>query len=754
MNKFMSDKKLTLTEASLNPPGTETVTVKINGRELQVPNGENVIEGAMRNGIDIPYFCYHPRLSKGDAANCRMCLVEVAMPGPDGSPRKMPKPQTACTLPASEGMIIETETHQIVQDRRGILEFLLINHPLDCPVCDRGGECPLQNNTLFYGPPTSRYIEEKRHFPKAYPLSDYVVFDRERCIHCARCTRFTEDISGDAQLGFLKRGADMEVGTFSQTAYRSKFSGNVIELCPVGALLSRAYRFKARPWDLHTQRSICSRCSNGCNIKIDYRLDQLQRVNARVNEEVNEEWTCDKGKFGHDYVSSPDRLTTPLLRRNGALVPVGWSEAYAVLLGKLRSSGENTGAIGGARCTNEDNYALQRLFRETLRSGNLDHRLGRYQGPTGKPLYERLGYHAMGNAIADLEGMKSILVLGADLAEEQPILFLRVRKAWRFKGAHVVSAVTSADTAETTRVGDFAEVELVYKPHTEINLLYGIMNVLFAENLLPASSLDVAKLKQATADWTPEKASRETGVPPESIRLAARLLARGPMAVLAGRTVTEHPRFLDVANALSNFVIVTGNAGNLNIPGLECNSQGAMDMGILPDMGPGYRPVARPGMSTQQMLEGAANGRLPVLWIAGANVVRDYHDAALARRAMQNGPFVVVNALERDETAELADLVLPVASVAEKDGTYTNCERRVQQIYRAFEISPDIKPDWLVFTEVAAQLGAGAPYFSARDILRDIASNVAIYARITPNAMGETGTRWDYLSERPTPRIV
>ena len=441
--------------------------------------GENLIESARRIGVDVPYFCYHPRLSKGDAANCRMCLVDVSTTGPDGSVRKMPKPQTACTMPAAEGLVIETESETVVRDRKGILEFLLINHPLDCPVCDRGGECPLQNNALFYGPPTTRYIEEKRHLPKAYPLSEHVVFDRERCIHCARCTRFTEDISGDAQLGFLKRGADMEVGTFARTSYSSKFSGNVIELCPVGALLSRNYRFKARPWDLLTQRSVCSKCSNGCNIKFDYRVDQIQRVNARLNEDVNEEWTCDRGKFGHEYISSDQRLRQPLVKRDGKWRPIDWDEAYDVLTARLKDAGSRVGGIGGARCTNEDNYAFQKLFRETLKSGNLDHRPGKYQGPSSKPVFDRLGYHSMGNSIAELETMKTIFVLGSELAAEQPILFLRVRKACRFKGATVVNALDRT-IEDTTNVGDFATANLQYRPGTEVALINGILCSLFA----------------------------------------------------------------------------------------------------------------------------------------------------------------------------------------------------------------------------------------------------------------------------------
>jgi NADH-quinone oxidoreductase subunit G len=746
----MSENRLTMSDVSLNPESSDLVKIKINGIEIQAPKNENIIESAKRVGIDIPYFCYHPRLGKGDAANCRMCLVEVATTAPDGSVRKMPKPQTACTLGITDGMVIETETAQVVRDRRGVLEFLLINHPLDCPICDRGGECPLQNNTIFYGPSTTRYIEEKRHFPKAYPLSDYVVFDRERCIHCARCTRFTEDISGDSQLGFLKRGADMEVGTFAHTAYKSKFSGNVIELCPVGALLSRTYRFKARPWDLNTQRSVCSRCSNGCNVKFDYRLDQLQRVNARLNEDVNEEWTCDRGKFGHDYVSSAARIMSPLLKdANGQFREIDWATALNLLIEKLKAADGSVGGIGGARLTNEDNFAFQRLFRQTLGSNNLDSRTGRYQGPTNAPVFDHFGFHGMGNSIADLEKMKSILVLGSDLVDEQPILFLRARKAWRWKGAMVVNAVTRFDS-DTVRVGDFAAVEMVYRPGTEIALLNGLLNVMFAEKLLPVAG-GFPGLQNSVTEWTPDRTAQETGVASGQISAAARALAKGPMAILAGKTVQEHPYYADIVAALGNLLLATGNpATNLNVPGLECNTQGAMDMGVLPDMGPGYVPVAKPGLNTHQMLEAAANGQLAMLWIAGADLMTKYHDPGLAQRALQNA-FSVVSELSLTETALLADLVLPAASVAEKDGTYTNCERRVQRIYKAFDISPNIKADWLIFTETATRLAGGAPYFSARDILRDIAASVPLYQGITPRSLGENGVRWHYANSAAKP---
>ena len=747
----MSDNRLTQTEQSLNPPSEKRVKVKINGIQVEVPSGENVIEAAKRAGVEIPFFCYHPRLSKGDAANCRMCLVEVASTGPDGTVRKMPKPQAACTLPAAEGMVIETETPALVKDRKGVLELLLINHPLDCPVCDRGGECPLQNNTLFYGPPTSRYIEEKRHFPKAYPLSEFVVFDRERCIHCARCTRFTEDISGDSQLGFLKRGADMEDGTFAQTNFVSKFSGNVIELCPVGALLSRTYRFKARPWDLLTQKSVCSQCSNGCNTKIDYRVDRLQRINARLNEAVNEEWTCDRGKFGHEYISSPERLRTPMHKRDGAWVPVDWTEAYRILVGRLKTAGTSVAGIGGAKATNEDNFAFQKLFRQVLQSPHIDHRLGRYQGPTNSLLHDRFGYHSMGNAIADLEAMQTVFVLGGDLQDEQPILFLRIRKAWRFKGATVIFA-NDHETSETTSVSDFAAANLIYRQGSEIALLHGLLNVLMTEDLLPENpDLDVAEFKRSLAEWTPERTEQETGVKASEITVAARLLKHSPTAFVVGKTVTEHPSYAHIVAALGNLATLTGNSGNLNIPVLEVNSQGAADMGVLPDVGPGYVSAGETGMNTQAILEAAAGRTLQTLWIVGSDVVNEYHDRELAMRAVENCPFVVVNDLFMTDTAQLADLVLPIASVAEKDGTYTNCERRVQRIYRAFELSPDIKPDWLIFTEIAAQMGGEANYFSARDILRDIGAAVPHYAGITPKSLGESGVRWNYPASEPKP---
>jgi NADH-quinone oxidoreductase subunit G len=347
---------------------SETVKIQVNSIELDVPKGEIIVESVKRLGLEIPIFCYHARMKP--VGMCRMCLVEVGFTGPDGSVKMMPKPQAACTLPASEGMVVITDSELVHKDRRGVLEFLLINHPLDCPICDRGGECPLQNNTIFYGPSTSRFVEVKRHLPKAFPLSKYVTLDLERCIQCGRCVRFTEEISGDSQLAFRFRGANMTPSTFELTDFQSKFSGNVIEICPVGALTNAEYRFRARPWDLETKPGICTVCSNGCAVWFDYRVGKLSRINGRTNEQVNEEWTCDRGKFGHGFYNDPKRLKKPLIRRGDALVETEWPEVYGAILEAFSSGGKKIAALAGPMLSNEAYYLLQKLFRQRFGSNN------------------------------------------------------------------------------------------------------------------------------------------------------------------------------------------------------------------------------------------------------------------------------------------------------------------------------------------------------------------------------------------------
>ncbi len=404
------------------PP--ELVNLTIDGKKVAVPKGSLVITAAFQAGADVPYFCHHPRLTPAGA--CRMCLVKI---------EKMNKMQTACTVPVSEGMVVDTISPEVKQAQQGILEFLLINHPLDCPICDRGGECPLQNMTFQYGPGVTRFIDEKRHFPKPVPLNDYVSIDRERCIQCARCTRFQAEIAGDGALAIESRGNSAVIAPFSTDGFKSKFSGNTVELCPVGALLSRPYRFQARPWEFHNADSVCTMCGVGCNIVVQTRDKKLMRVNARENNAVNEEWTCDTGKFEQYWINSDERITTPMIRQASTLKPCSWETAIAAVVeafsSAVKSDPKFVAGIGSTRVSNEESYLFQRLFRSALGSNNIDHRM--HDFPI-KP---------METSIADIGSSKNIVAIGFDPKEYLPVIWLWINKAVT-KGKATYATVASA----------------------------------------------------------------------------------------------------------------------------------------------------------------------------------------------------------------------------------------------------------------------------------------------------------------------
>jgi len=711
------------------------VNIEINGIPLEAPEGELLIEAAKRIGADIPIFCYHKYMKP--VGMCRMCLVEVGTKQPDGSVRKMPKPQTACTLPCTEGLVAWTESEQIIKDRRAILEFLLINHPLDCPICDRGGECPLQNNTQFYGPPVSRYIEIKRHLPKAFPLSKYVALDLERCIHCGRCVRFTEEISGDAQLAFLFRGAQMQPQTFQLTEFTSRFSGNVIEICPVGALTSRTYRFRARPWDLVTQKSICSMCSNGCNIYLDSRGGQIVRINARENPAVNETWICDKGKFEQTYLHAPNRLTQPMRRRGVEWEPISWADAYDLLLARLYEArktggGQAIAGIAGQRLSNESLYLFQKLFRAAFQTNNIDHRLTRYQGNLAQEVYAQLGDAASRVEYADLEASPLVFVFGSDLIEEQPMIYLRLRKAWRHYGVKVMVAYPLG-----TPVEEFAEVRLRYPVGGELELVQALLRSVSGD----ADATDGGRGARRAETFAGNGADATEG-----LGTAANLLAQSPgVIILAGEKAWNHPNAQQVIHALVELVQRLPDAKlSLMLP--EANSQGALDMGLLPDLLPGYAPVddaaararfemawgvplpAQPGLNTDAIFQACLAGGIQVLYLAGANPVELHYDPALAERALRACDFVVVQDVLMTETAQYADLLLPACTFAESEGTFTNWERRVQRFWKAIEPPGEAKPDWLIFAELWLRTMRQTPPFNPREILCEISDLVPLYA--------------------------
>ncbi len=689
------------------------VTITINEQEIQVPKGELVVEAVKRLGLEVPIFCYHPRMDP--VGMCRMCLVSAGFKQKDGTVRLLPKPQTACTLPAMEGLVVYTDTEQIQKDRRGVLEFLLANHPLDCPICDRGGECPLQNNTLFYGPATSRFVEQKRHLPKAYPLSRYVELDLERCIQCGRCVRFTEEISGDAQLAFLFRGAMMQPLTFEATEFTSRFSGNTIEICPVGALTSREFRFRARPWDLETKPAICLECGNGCNTWFDYRVGKLVRINGRTHEGVNEEWTCDKGKFGHGYLNSPHRLKVPLVREGDQLVPASWAQAYTQILPHFVEGGAKVAGLVGHKLSNEALFLFRHLFREHFRSPNVDHRFYRRLFKAEEAITARHNIAEVHTPIAEIENAGTLFLFGGNLAEEQPIVYLRARKAWRRKGAVVVVASSSPTEADS-----FARVVLRFRPGSERYLLGYLAREIGSKKGISA------ELSEALKGFTLEVTSEATGIAGDRLQEAVRVLENG-FTLLASRSLYHLPDGVETVSALANLSVVAQSTSGFNLLALGGNEQGCLELGLFPEAG---------GKNTEEILQACVDGEIRALWLVACDPVEFWHDRALAERALESVEFLVVQDFLATEALPYASVVLPCSAFPEQEGTYTNVERRVQYVSQILPPPGEAKPSWRIFSELELRLTRKTPPFRAREVL-------ARLAEIYPAFEGVSGTCWE-----------
>src|SRR4051812_349693 len=424
----------------------EDITLVVDGVEVRAPQGMMLVDAAKQGDVEIPVFCYEPKLGHPVGA-CRMCLVEI---------EGIPKLQTACSTPVRDGMVVYTQTDRVQEAQSAVVEFLLVNHPLDCPVCDKGGECPLQDISMGWGPGKSRVIDPKRHFQKPIPLSPLIKIDRERCILCYRCVRFSQEVAEDEQLQLLERSASTFVGTFDDRPYIAPFHGNIIELCPVGALTSDAYRFRARPWDIEDAGTVCTLCPSQCNIKLTVRDERIQRVLARDNFEVDDGWLCDKGRFGYQAMESADRITEPMIRRGGELVPVRWDEVLEAAATGLRQAGERAAAILGGSSSNEEGYLTQRIMRRALAS---PHVISGYGPRADRGLLAASASPELAASVSDLDRAESILVLGTDPLHSMPIVALRIRKVVRRNGTRLAVA-----TDRPTALDGGAEETARYAP--------------------------------------------------------------------------------------------------------------------------------------------------------------------------------------------------------------------------------------------------------------------------------------------------
>ena len=702
----------------------ELVHLTIDDIPVEVPPGTLVWAAAQKAGIEIPIYCYHPKMPPLGA--CRMCFVEI---------EKVPKPpQTACTTPVSEGMIVRTNTDKVIKARKGTLEFLLINHPLDCPICDKGGECDLQDFTLRHGPGGTRFDLHKRHYPKPIPISDRVMLDRERCILCQRCTRFSSEISMDNGLVMISRGYKMEVGTAPDHAFDSIFSGNTVEMCPVGALTATAYRFKARPWELKHIPSVCNNCSVGCNARIDVRVDKIMRLMSRTNDAIDDGWLCDRGRWGFEFVNSPQRLRTPLIRHDDKLEPATWDQAFYLIASQFRNIAGRHGAkaiggIGSTRTTNEEAYLFQKLLREVVGTPNIDHHHGYFPGPrdplTGRPWI-------MTNSIADIEKASHIVLIASDPYQRQPILNLRIKKAMK-AGAQIY--IINEGETELDR---FA-VSKITVPQDGAGMAAKILlkQVLNGDLDNPHQYEDLRTKIQGEDEGI--RASEEAfglETTTQLQHLAETIAGSKGAIILYDEMATLASGCADLAADLQALAFITGNvnrAGSGVGPLFEdANSLGARDMGLLPDALPGYQPVKEKGMSYNEML---SSPNIRALYIMGANPARH------VEKLPSNLEFLVVQDIILTETTRQANVVLPAVTFAEKDGSMTNVDHHVQAIRHALRPLPGARADWEILTALARSLGQKWNYNSPQEVLLEIAATNPFYAGLTWEGLGAQGVR-------------
>lgn len=654
------------------------VSLTINGKVVTARKGDLIIAAADKSNEFIPRFCYHPRMEP--AGMCRQCLVEVE--GPRG-----PMMVVSCMTPVAEGQVVRTETEQVKKAQEGVLELLLANHPLDCPVCDKGGECPLQDQAFSHGPGESRYVEEKRHYEKPIPISDNVFLDRERCILCDRCTRFADEVAGDALISFTSRGNNTQVMTFPDEPFSSYFSGNTVQICPVGALTAKPYRFKARPWDLDQTESTCTTCSVGCRTVVQSSRDELVRYQGVDIDPVNWGWLCDRGRFNFESVNSQERLTTPYVKdEQGNHIATTWSGALDAAARMLRTSlavsPESVAIIGGARGTNEDAFAWAQLA-DAMGVHQRDAQLA-----DGLPAEVfALPQATIDEAVA----ANTIILLSPDLKEELPVLYLRVRDVAQKRKSKVVE-ITSRPTGLTPSAWKSVLVE----PGKIASTI--------------SAGLDPVIVKQ---------------------------IGSGSVSVIVGRMNLAESAESTVL-ALAEILHVAPQAKVLPVL-RRGNVRGAITAGLTPQQG---------AADTDEILELAAAGKIDTLVLLGADPLSDVPDADLARRGLAGARNIISIDTFMTPSTSQADVVLPAAAFGEKNGTTTNLEGRISNVAQKITPAGTSRPDWMIAAELATALGKDLGVGSVEELTTKLANTVPQFApAMNSKALRHDGV----LMNHPTP---
>lgn len=698
------------------------VNLTIDDKQFTAPKNATIYEAAKMNGINIPILCHDKKLKPFGA--CRMCLVEVEqMKG-----RQIP----ACTTPVTEGMIIRTSTPDIIKARKMVLELLLLNHPIDCPVCDKAGDCDLQNLTYDYKVDANRFVDEKFQHEIDYnnPLIER---DMNRCVLCGKCARICDEIVSFGALTFISRGIETKIGCEFEGALNCEFCGSCVSVCPVGSLLARPFKFKARFWSLAKQRSVCGYCGTGCNLTLGVKDNKVLTTLYDENQGFHNGQLCCRGRFGYQFINSDKRLTKPLVRKNGQLVESTWDEALDIVAGRLKGAGPALAALSTARLTNEE-FTLFKKLMSAAGSKNYDNSAGYAHSALTSGFAASLGAVASPSTILDIQKSDLLLVIKTDAYETHPVVGFEINMAVKNKG--VALHILSDKKGKLSKLPDAKTV--LHTPGHEISVLNAMARVILDNKLIDAGAAEIAgfaALEKDLAAYSPDVVAETCGVSAVEIKKLATAYAKAEKALIVFPTGLAYPGHgADLAHAVTNLALLTGRLGKEG-SGVLClseknNSQGAADMGFYPSEG---------GMDAGQIIDGCTAGTVKTLFIAGENPVVSYPDNGKVKKALDTVDFLVVSDLFLTETAALADVVLPACSYAEKEGTFTAADSRVQYVTPAIKAVGQSRTEFDILKALLGRLGesvAGGP----AAVFTEIAANVKSYAGMTYASIGSEGT--------------
>ncbi len=713
------------------------VNLTIDGQQVTVSKTATIYEAAKEAGIHIPVLCYAKKLLPYGA--CRVCLVEVEqMKG-----RLIP----SCTTPVTEGMVVTTATDEIKKVRKTVMEFLLVNHVLDCPVCDKAGECHLQDLAYEFESISNRFEGKKFDLPTD-EVNPLIERNMNRCVLCGKCVRVCDEIVGYGSYSFINRGFETKIATAYDRGLNCEFCGQCVSMCPVGALLPRPFKFKARPWQLKEVDSVCGYCGNGCTVTFGVKDNKVETIRFNDKIGVNDGNLCVRGRFGYSYVNHPDRLTKPLIRKDGELVEADWDEALQVVADGLSKAqqGQGAGILSGARLTNEEFYLLKQAAR-AIGTANLDHSGGEcYKGVT-EGLMDTLGVAASTGTFPQIEKADVVLAVRSDFYETHPVVGMVVNQAIRRNHAKLVIVANKKGKLDKLP----GAKTLLSKPGLELDVLNAMCKLLLDEGLAQTEGIEgLEDLKTSLAAFDPAQVAERTGVDLEALQATARQLAAAKnSAILMAYGLPYQGLNKELAIAVANLALLVGIPGRegsgLYLCGEKANSQGAIDLGILPQNG---------GKGAQQMLTAAADGKLDALYVVAEDPLSSYPDRDQVAKAFAKVPFLVVQDIFLSPTAEQADVVLPAASFAEKNGTYTNAERRIQRVRPGITSPGEARTDGSIFSALAVKLGSTVSFAGPEAVFAEIGKLASAYAEFSFNEIGPQGVVWGGETLQPASKKV